>query len=76
MKVYVVTHESEWDGWIGTSVHASRDAAARYINERIDEINEDEDEKYTPVAWPEGRASVCLTVGSHLYHCQEDNLLE
>lgn len=76
MKIYIVTHESEWDGWIGTSVHATREAAARYINERIDELNEDEETPHNHISWPERQAVVRFDVGSRIFNCEETNLLE
>lgn len=76
MKVYVVTTESEWDGWVGTVVYASREAAVRAINARITENNDEEGTTLKPVIWPERQTSVRFEVGSYLCHCEEDTLQE
>ena len=74
MKIYVVTQESEYDGWTGTMVFASREAAAAHLNENITEFNDEEGTTMNKVIWPERQHSMRITVGPYTYHCEEDTL--
>ena len=66
-KIYVVTQESEDDGFTGLSLFATKDAAVKDVNYYITEHNDEEGSSINHVMWPERVPSFRVEVGSYTY---------
>lgn len=76
MKVFTMTQESDEGEWTGTLAFATAEKAMAYMNEVIDEHNEDADERVNHVIWPERRGDWTYSLGFYRYHFEIHNLEE
>ena len=76
MKVYLVSQDSGDNGYCGSTVYASREAAMKAMNQTIDEINDEEEDKQNHLMWPDRMSSWTFDFYGYTWYFDELDLIE